>query len=94
MPNREENEIVVRGPVFVPLSAVVAGGFVLVSLITAFAFIKFQLSAQAADISDLKGKTKDGLVERQQLQSDVRVIKTILTLKFPDAAAAAKNEGP
>ncbi len=87
-PPQTPDEIVVRGPVFIPLSAVVAGGFVLVSLVSAFVFIKFQLSAQAADIDDLK-KTK---TEVAQVKTDVKVIRTILTLKFPDAANAAKGE--
>ncbi len=88
MPDRNDEELIIRGPVLVPMGWIVAifgasGTAVLMafSLGIGYATLSSKQEAMAKDVNKI-----DSLV------LDVNTIKTMLQYKFPDAAAVAKQQ--
>jgi mannose/fructose/N-acetylgalactosamine-specific phosphotransferase system component IID len=86
-----DKEIVVRGPIFVPMSLVVIIVGLVISGALAFAVVRFNVEAQGKDISRLQDENKEIKTEQQTTRDDITEMKTILTIAFPEEAQAAKR---
>ncbi len=101
MPSANDEELVIRGPVLVPMgwliaifAAAVSAVGLAITIALAYATMSTKVEAQAGEVNRLRDWRTTVSSDITGLKVDVVQIKTMLQYQFPDAAREAAKRVP